>query len=174
MSQWEKNKRWSDQFLPEIKRILGEYLISEPPVEEDAERNTDLIVLRLDAVRIACRVRNHRYLQAYSDEITIRNKVASNNKTELTKIVEGWGDYFFYGFANETETQLAHWILGDLKALRLYIARCLLQKQQPWIAEMKNIDCLPSTFVIFRYRDIPNFLIACSDENYPLKQKQVS
>ena len=65
MSNWEQDKRWSDRFLPEIKRILGEHLIAEPPVEEDAERNTDLIVLRLDAVRIACRVRKFQYLALY-------------------------------------------------------------------------------------------------------------
>ena len=37
-------KRWSDRFLPENKQILGLHLIGEPPVKEDAERNTDLIV----------------------------------------------------------------------------------------------------------------------------------
>ena len=30
---WREDKRWSDRFLPEIKRILGEHLIAEPPMD---------------------------------------------------------------------------------------------------------------------------------------------
>ena len=44
MSNWKNDKRWSDRFLPEIKGIIGTHLITEPPYEEDAERNTDLMV----------------------------------------------------------------------------------------------------------------------------------
>ena len=60
--------------------------------KEDAERNTDLIVLKLDAVRIACRVRNHEYITRYGDEFTIRAERPSGVKTELAKIIDGWGD----------------------------------------------------------------------------------
>jgi hypothetical protein len=107
VSRWQADKRWSDKFLRDIKRILGEHLIGEPPMEEDAERNTDLIVLRMDAVRIGCRVRKHKYRDSYQDEFTIRAGRPSGVKTELAKIIEGWGDYFFYGFSNEDETGLA-------------------------------------------------------------------
>jgi len=155
-------KRLSDRFLPEIKRILGEYLIAEPPVEEDAERNTDLTVLRLDAIRIACRVRSHEYMK-YRDQFTIRNRVASGSKTELTKIIEGWGDYFFYGISNTEETNLSHWILGDIKALRLHISKLLYKRQLPWIAERHNHDGM-SSFVVFRYNDIGGFLLASSKD----------
>ena len=33
---WKKDKEGSYRFLPEIKRILGEHLIAEPPFGEDA------------------------------------------------------------------------------------------------------------------------------------------
>ena len=169
MSHWKDEKRWSDRFLPEIKRILGEHLIGEPPVEEDAERNTDLMVLRLDAVRIGCRVRRYEQI-AYCNEFTIRSKLASGKHTELTKIIAGWGDYFFYGFSNQYETKLCHWILGDLKALRLYINRQLYMKKQPWITEITNKDTngRPTSFVVFRYANIDNppFVIAQSENIY--------
>ena len=61
MANWENDKRWSDKFLPEIKMILGLHLIGEPPIEEDCERNTDLIVLKMEPVRIACRIRKYKY-----------------------------------------------------------------------------------------------------------------
>ena len=156
--KWKDDKKWSDRFLPEIKRLLGEHLISEPPVEEDAERNTDLMVLKLDAVRIGCRVRTFQYYNLYRNEFTIRSGRPSGVKTELTKIIEGWGDYFFYGFSDSTETKLCKWILGDLKALRLYINRKLYQNQMPWITHNNRDNS--SSFVSFRYDDIPNFLVA--------------
>jgi len=81
---WETDKKWSDRYLPEIKSILGRCLIAEPPIEEDQERNTDLMVLRLDAVRIGCRIRKAGYLEKYGDEFTIRTSRPSGAKTELS------------------------------------------------------------------------------------------
>ena len=46
MKGWEDDKKWSDKFLPEIKRHLGEHLISEPEnIKEDKDHNTDLTIL---------------------------------------------------------------------------------------------------------------------------------
>ena len=123
MKDWERDKEWTDRLLPRIKRILGEHLIGSAPVEDDAERNTDLIVLRLDAVRIACRMRTYDYYLRYSDEFTIRAGRPSGMKTELAKILEGWGNYFFYGFASQDKTNLVKWTLGDLNAFRIYFQR---------------------------------------------------
>jgi len=160
---WQKDKNWSDKFIPEIKQILGLHLISESPVEEDQERNTDLIVLRLEAVRIACRVRRHDYLQKYKDEFTIRAGRPSGAKTELTKIIEGWGDYFFYGFSNKNESNLAQWFLGDLKCFRLWFNRFLVNYKGyvPGV-EKPNKDN-SSYFKAFKLNQLPdNFIIAKS------------
>lgn len=123
MTDWKEDKKWSDKFLTEIKRILGEHLISEPPIEEDMQHNTDLIVLRLDAVRIACRIRTNEYLARYPNDITIRSDRPSGVKTELTKIIEGWGDYLFYGFADKSDTKLAAWKIISLNDFRLWFNR---------------------------------------------------
>ena len=120
---WQTDKKWSDRFVPELKRIAGEHLIGEAPLEEDAQRNTDLVVLKLDAVRIACRVRQNTYLHAYGNEFTVRSSRPAGTKTELTKIIEGWGDYLIYGFASADETQLEAWRLLDLNVFRLWLAR---------------------------------------------------
>jgi hypothetical protein len=158
VSSWKDDKRWSDRFLPEIKRILGEHLIAEPPIEEDAERNTDLIVLRLDAVRVACRVRRHNYLQHYGHQFTIRSARPQGNKTELTKIIEGWGDYMFYGFADPDEESLCCWFLGDLKAFRLYFNQQLYLKKTPWMGRANGDGS--SEFMAFERDTIPDFIIA--------------
>jgi hypothetical protein len=156
VSQWQADKRWSDRFLTQIKGILGVHLIGEPPLEEDAERNTDLMVLRMDAVRIGCRIRKHQYLGRYGGEFTIRAGRPSGVKTELTKIIEGWGDYFFYGFANDNETQLAYWTLADMRVFRRTYAKMLVQSQAgvvPGIAKA-NTDG-SSSFAAFRWDQFP-------------------
>ncbi len=163
---WKSRKEWSDKFFPEIKSILGVNLIGEPPIEEDAERNTDLIVLRMDAVRIACRVRTHQYLLKadgkYRNEFTMRCSLPSRVKTELAKVIEGWGDYFFYGFSDESEETLASWILGDLKVFRLWFMQYMAKHKGAWpgLHQLNadgssgfiafNVEALPEDFIIAR------------------------
>lgn len=164
MIGWKSDKEKSDRYLPEIKSILGRHLIGEPPIEDDQERNTDLIVLKMDAVRIACRIRSHSYLERYPNEFTIRSARPSGVKTELTKIIEGWGDYFFYGFGDETESSLAKWSLCDLKVFRWWFNRRLVEKRGviPGI-EKPNGDG-SSNFRAFVLTDLPpNFVVACSE-----------
>lgn len=156
MTDWKANKRWSDKFLPEIKQILGLHLIAEPPIEEDQERNTDLMVLRMDAIRIGCRVRKYEYFEKWPNDFTIRSGLPNGHKTELAKIIEGWGQYLFYGFADETDAKLCAWRLIDLNAFRLWFNRCLshLDKGRAPGIEKANVDG-SSRFRTFRVIDMP-------------------
>jgi len=158
---WQDDKRWSDRFLLEIKRILGEHLIGEAPLEEDQERNTDLIVLRMEPLRIGCRVRRNEYLARYGDEFTVRANRPSGQKTELTKIIEGWGDFLFYGIADGASQHLAKWTLIDLKAFRLWFARHMASHggEMPG-QQLANSDG-SSLFRAFRMADGPSNLIYC-------------
>ncbi len=145
---WERDKQWSDRFIPEIKGILGQYLIGEAK-EEDQERNTDLIVLKMEVVRIACRIRQFKYLERYGNEFTVRSKRPGGTKTELTKIIEGWGDYLFYGFSDELEKNLFKWTLIDLKRFRLWFNREIIRTKNIPGIEQKNID-QSSNFIAFK------------------------
>ena len=158
-NDWQQSKRWSDRFLPEIKRTLGEFLICESAAEEDAERNTDLMVLTLGAVRVGCRVRQWPYLEKYSREFTIRSGRPSGVKTELAKIIEGWGDYLFYGFANEEGNALAQWFIGDLNVFRLWHSTRLAKSGGclPG-AQMPNSDG-SSHFVAYQVADLPDYFV---------------
>lgn len=120
---WQRDKRWADRFLPEIKAALGVHLFGEASEDDDRHRATDLIVLKLEAVRVAVRIRRHAYLERYPDEFTIRAERPSGQETELAKVLSGWGDFLFYGFANAEETGLAAWRLLDLKVFRLAFHR---------------------------------------------------
>jgi len=156
MTGWKNDKKWSDQFLPEIKQILGLHLIGEPPFEEDQERNTDLIVLKMEAVRIGCRIRRNNYLAKYGNEFTIRAGRPSGVKTELTKIIEGWGNYFFYGFSDKAEDSLEKWLLGDLNVFRLWFNQQLFRNKGAMPGINKNNTDNSSSFISFEIDKMPN------------------
>jgi hypothetical protein len=163
-ANWQADKAKTDRLLPAVKRILGEYLIAAAPFEEDAERNTDLIVLRLEAVRIGVRIRSAAYWENpnYRQQFTIRAGRPGGVKTELTKIIEGWGDYFFYGFANTDYSGLLAYMLGDLNVFRLWYSTQLAHLppgKTPGV-RIPNHDG-SSDFCVFDVQQLPsNFLIA--------------
>ena len=156
---WKNDKQWSDRYLSEIKRHLGEYLISEPEnIKEDETHNTDLVVLELKAVRIACRIRKEKYREKYGHEFTIRSFRQSGNKTELAKIIEGWGDYIFYGFADDEH--LTQWFIGDLKAFRLWFNSEIVRRKGGLPGKEQSNPDGSSDFRAFEKNGIPNFIIA--------------
>lgn len=164
MSQFEGNKRWSDKFIPYIADAIGRVLIVPAPFEEDAQRNTDLVVLRMDSVRIGCRVRRHEYFNNYSDEFTIRASLPSGTKTELTKIIEGWGDFFFYGFSNADETGLEKWTLADFNVFRLWFNRHLFSNKGQLPGKPRTNNDKSSDFMVFKWEDLPGDFIVDSSE----------
>ena len=160
-SGWKDDKKWSDQFLPEIKQILGLHLIGEPPWEEDAERATDLIVLRMEAVRIGVRIRRPRFFERFPGDLTVRAGRPTGAKTELTKYIEGWGDFFFYGFGDDRTGRLIAWRLGDLNAFRLGLNRGLHRHGRKWLDRriQRNHDG-SSDFAVFGWAEFPQMEIA--------------
>jgi hypothetical protein len=148
------------RYLGHMKQIVGMHLIREAPAEEDMQHNTDLIVLRLDAIRIACRVRRPKNLSKYGHQFTIRTKRPNGTKTELAKVLEGWGDYNLYGFGAESGDYLTTWVLGDLDIFRLWFQRETVKLpagRQPGVEQTNpdgtkfrafNVAAMPPGFVV--------------------------
>lgn len=123
MNYYDANRSWSDRFLPEIKRLVGGHLLSSAPDHHDWHNATDLMMLDARDIRVAARVRRHGYAERYPNEFTIRCRIPSGGKTELSKIVEGKGDWMFYGHADAANTNIAAWWLIDLRAFRAALIR---------------------------------------------------
>ncbi len=163
MNGWQNDKAWSDRFLQEIKMILGLHLIGEPEPEEDKERNTDLVVLKMETQRIGCRIRRHTYYanNSYRQQFTIRADRPSGMKTELAKIVEGWGDYFFYGFSDAYEKKLIRWTLADFNVFRLWFNTMIARNNGRIPGELISNGDGSSHFRAFRWSDLPSdFVVA--------------
>lgn len=147
---------WQRGLIPCIRQVLANYLITEAPFEDDTKRNTDLIVLKAEVTRVACRVRRDIYAATYGDEFTLRTSRPSGTETELAKVLSGWGDYIFYGFASEDGCELTAWTLGDLRVFRKWHSIKLFncpQGQMPGI-EKPNRDG-SSNFRAYRINDLP-------------------
>lgn len=163
---WQADKRWSDRFIPEIKLHLAPHVIGEASVTEDATHNTDLIVLEARTIRIACRVRRPGYEQRYPDEFTIRTTRPNGSKTELRKIVAGWGDLFFYGHAGADSAALASWFVGDLNIFREWFTDEVCREHGQVPGTVKHNRDGSSTFRAFDLKQLPaKFVLSRSQDN---------
>lgn len=159
MIGWHNDKRWSDRFLPEIKAFLGQTFIGEASIEDDQRRNTDLITLTIKPLRFACRVRRYDAFQEYWMEFTLRNSRPFGAKTELEKVLEGWGDYLVYGFANQYENSLQQMFIGDLTIFRQWYTAEIARRRIPGVVK-DNFDG-SSSFRVFELRQLPpKFIVA--------------
>ena len=126
MMNSRSQKAWSDKFIPEVQSILGRIFIQVASKEEDCRHNTDLTVLASQkglflpaGIRWGVRIRRYKYI-FHSDEFTIRWQT-NFRSTEIDKIVAGWGDYLFYGFASEDETSIEFWRIVDMEKFRAFL-----------------------------------------------------
>jgi len=162
---YESDRRWSDAFIPAIKRIVGPMLLEESSFEVDTKQAADLVVLNARDKTIAARIRRPGYADRYGYEFTIRSMRDSGAKTELEKLVDGFGDWMFYGHAHENGRDLTRWMVINLPAWRA----ALIRKQV--IAKKKsNVD--GTHFVVFDVRNLPpNVVIGC---NFQIECKEAA
>lgn len=160
---YSEDRAWSDLFIPQIQQIVGPRLLVPAPLEVDRKEATDLIVFKAEGMRIAARVRRSGWRDHHEREFTIRSRVPSGADTELQKIISGWGDWMFYGFAESEEPpRIFPWIIIDLKSFRRHYVeqgRAGLKCQSKTTQESKeflvfNVDNFPST---------PPLLVASSE-----------
>ena len=117
------DRKWSDAIIPQIKQIVGPHLLEPTPFDMDCKQAADLYIFTAKDMRIAARVRRpNGYAEMYPYEFTLRSKRDNGVKTELQKITDGWGDWFFYGHA-DADLKIVLWWLVDLKSLRAALIR---------------------------------------------------
>jgi hypothetical protein len=153
---WQADNRFARRFVPHMQRILAPLLICEAAPEDDQQRNTDLLILRGEVKRVACRVRRHEYLRRFPGEFTLRcSRPQSGLETELDKVVRGFGDYFLYGFAEPDDDRLAAWFVGDLNVFRLWYSQQIVRGRGVLPGRLLANADRSSDFRAFRLADLP-------------------
>lgn len=154
---YQENRSWSDKFVPDIQRILqqctGRAAILSHDLQ-DMQENTDMILMGLDNKRVACRVRRFSYGQRYPYDFTIRSSQPSGSRTELHKLLDGFGDLLFYGFTDASEQTVETGFIGDLRIFRQWYT------SGSGIAKM-NAD--GTGFTAFDRRQVPGFVLYSAD-----------
>ena len=163
MQSFNRDFAWQAKMLPQVKAILGKTFICEAPFEEDVKRNTDLMVLTMEPLRFACRLRNHVYYDRYRFDITIRNSRPSGAQTELEKLLNGFGDYMFYGFASEDRSRIIYYTIGDLNVFRKWYKEKIDLGVQP--GRKKNNTDGSSDFLAFHLMELPAEFIVCNEQS---------
>jgi hypothetical protein len=118
---WE----WSDEYMPIVKEIVGPHLLQKSPYAVDAKQATDLVVVRGKSLTTGVRMRRPYAAENWPYQFTIRLKRDSGAKTELAKIIDGWGDIFFYGFAGDAHQKIQGYYLIDLNVFR----KCMIYEE---------------------------------------------
>lgn len=158
---FKTDKQRVDKFEPQIKQICGEVFINTAPEKIDCEQATDLLVLEIKPVTIACRVRTYEYYEKYRNQFTICNSRPSGNKCELQKILQGWCDYNFYGFADPDDNYIIQWFIGDLKVFRYEFLRAMAKEKKCISWGKRNNGDGSSDFCWFDLRTFPpEFIVA--------------
>lgn len=153
MNCYTVHRNWSDKFLPEIKDLVGRHLLETAADPFDQIQATDLMMLEARDMRVAARVRRPGYALRYPHQFTIRSTVSSGAQTELSKIVNGHGDWMFYGHSNPSQTGLDAWWLIDLRAFRAALIRHRANSSQIIMGDMANPD--GTRFKWFDVRSFP-------------------
>lgn len=134
MYNYTEQRLWSDKHLFAVFgiikqlpiHILGlELKIAKP--EEDMKQATDFKVIEAGDKCFACRLRKPGYANMYPWDISIRHRTQFNKKTEVHKILEGWGDLFFYGHVGNND-EICRWHIIDLDAFR----KCWKKTENGW------------------------------------------
>lgn len=163
MGDYRKNREWADRFIPQIKRIVGPYLLDTTPNDIDVTQAADLMIFTARDMRIAARVRRPGYSSGFLYEFTIRAQLDNGVKTELQKIVDGWGDWFFYGHADIAEEFIEYWWLVDLHAFRASLIRTAMNGTKVKCGQKSNGDGTHFKWFDLRsFPDEPPILVAGS------------
>ena len=94
--------------------------------EQDTTQATDLI-LKLSGGNVAVRVRNFNYVYRHWQTIdkeplafdwSVRFQTRTNHRTEIDKLRDGFGRWYFMAVSNEDETDLWDWGIIDLDKCR--------------------------------------------------------
>lgn len=164
MSEYDKDREWSDRFIPAIKRIVGPMLLDAAPELEDQKHATDLMVFTARDLRIAARMRKPGYADRYPWEFTIRNSRPTGARTEFEKIVEGFGDWLFYGHSNAQQNDVERWMVVDLKRFR---SAFVYRNSRELLRYEHKTNPDRTTFFAFDVRSFPAEAVIASSHPIP-------
>lgn len=158
---YASDRSWADGYIPALRTIVGPLLLEEAPLDHDTQQATDLIVFTARDMRIGCRVRRPGYAERYPWQFTLRSTRENGVTTEISKIIDGWGDWLVYAHAADDALPIiSRWFVLDLAVFRANLIRHDILRPRR-TREIANGD--GTRFIPYDVREFsPRFVIAAS------------
>ena len=121
MAGFKEQFEWQKRFIPEVVNLIAPHLIQVSSHEVDCNEAGDLVIRFPRNGTVAVRLRKPS-ASRYVGEMTLRSKTRYNNTSEVTKIVDGFADFYFYGHVDDAEN-IWHWYLLDCQKMRAEFIR---------------------------------------------------
>lgn len=107
--------------VPEVQAILKRHAMSFVKFEiadseQDTQQATDLVI-KVSGGAVGVRVRTFSSTGNRYRDLTIRTRSRYGQRTEIDKLRDGWGDFYFYGWDN-AQGHIDEYMLLDLAILR--------------------------------------------------------
>lgn len=154
MSEFDRQFGWQAQYIDEVIRLIAPHIITVSRPEVDKKENGDLELAFPRNGTVSVRLRTQKYAR-YAGEITFRSRSRNGGYTELSKLIDGYGDYFFYGHVSDAG-DMWFWHLLSLNAVRAAFTRSPRLLKRP---EKQNPD--GTRFLVFSPEtDFPSAILA--------------
>ena len=159
MNDFDAQFEWQAKYANQVVRIIAPYLIKVADPEVDKKENGDFQISFPRNGTVGCRLRKPD-MARYVGEVTFRSRARNGGKTEITKIIDGYGDYFFYGHVNNASV-IWHWYLIDYTKLRALFIRRRELIDHAKANQVTNRD--GTKFIVFNVEEqLPEAVIAQS------------
>ena len=158
MSNFDKQFSWQAGYIDEVVRLIAPYIITLSRPEVDKNENGDLEIVFPRNGTVGVRLRKEGAAK-FAGQVTFRSRSMYGGKTEITKIIEGYGDYFFYGHVSPTGV-IWHWYLLNLNEVRAAFTRRSSMLRRPQIPNGDDTYFIPFDV----QQDFPKAIIAHYDD----------
>lgn len=144
-----RNYEWQLQYEPAVFDVLAHHVFARASFRQDTKQATDAVLYCARGSTFALRIRRPHYAADFPNDVTFRCH-SNDHRTELAKVLDGYGDMMLYAFAHEDgPPKLNGWTLLDLRAFRM--------ARLPTPSPISNGD--GTAFVAFKTHRLPRGVV---------------
>lgn len=160
--RWQEDQAFANKFIADCQQLLGLACIQVADMDEDRHHNTDLM-FEVGYKRFPVRIRRGQQRLAFNrrNEVTFRYSRPSGVETELSKLLNGWGDCCLYGWGDEAQGRVVAYTLLDLHKMRGWLCQhALANHALPGRIQHDRdgsssfiafcLDCMPADIILKR------------------------